>query len=49
MQTGATRTAVSVDELGVDETHFEIVKDGRFVEVTESGEVILAHQNVRVP
>lgn len=42
-------TAVSVDELGVDETDFEVVEHGRLVEVAERCEVILAHQDVRVP
>lgn len=42
-------TAVSVNELGVDETDFEVVEHGRLVEITERCEVILAHQDVGVP
>lgn len=42
-------TAVSVDELGIDETDFEVVEHGWLVEVAERCEVILAHQDVRVP
>lgn len=45
----AALTAVSVDELGVHETDFEVVEHGRLVEVAERCEVILAHQDVRVP
>lgn len=45
----AELTAVSVDELGVDKTDFEVVEHGRLVEVAERCEVILAHQDVRVP
>jgi hypothetical protein len=41
-------TAVGVDELGVDEAHFEVVQDGRFVEVAQRCQVILPHQQVRV-
>lgn len=41
-------TAVSVDELGVDEADFEVVQHGRLVEVAECCEVILAHQDVGV-
>lgn len=42
-------TAVSVDELGVDEADFKVVEHGRLVEVAERCEVILAHQDVGVP
>lgn len=41
-------TAVSVDELGVNEADFEVVQHGRLVEVAERCEVILAHQDVRI-
>ena len=42
-------TAVGVDELGVDEAHFEVVEHGGLVQVAERREVVLAHQDVRVP
>lgn len=42
-------TTVSVDKLGVDETDFEVVEHSRLVEVAERCEVILTHQDVRVP
>lgn len=41
-------TAISVDELGVDEADFEVVQHCRLMEVAERREVILAHQDVRV-
>lgn len=41
-------TAVGVDEFGVCESNPEVVQDGRFMEVTESREVVLTHQDVRV-
>lgn len=41
-------TAVGVDELGVCESDPEVVQNGRFMEVTESREVVLTHQDVRV-
>lgn len=41
-------TAVGVDELGVDEAHFKVVQHRRLVQVAESCEVILSHQDVRV-
>lgn len=44
----ALPTAVSVNELRVDEADFEIVQHGWLVEVAERCEVILAHQDVRV-
>lgn len=39
-------TAVGVDEFGVCESDSEVVQHGRLMEVTESCEVILAHQDV---
>lgn len=42
-------TAVGVDEFGVDEAHFQVVQHGRFMKVTQSRQVILSHQDVRVP
>lgn len=45
----ARLTAVGVNELGVDEANFEVVENGRFVQVAEGGEIILPHQDVRVP
>lgn len=41
-------TAVSVDELGVDEADFEVVQHGWLVEVAERCKVIFTHQDVRV-
>lgn len=41
-------TTVGVDKLGVRESDPEVVQYGRFMEVTESREVVLAHQDVRV-
>lgn len=41
-------TAVGVDEFGVCESDPEVVQNGRFMEVTESREVVLTHQDVRV-
>lgn len=34
--------------VGLQETDFEVVQDGRFVQVTESSEVVFPHQDVRV-
>lgn len=34
--------------VGLQETDFEVVQDGRFVQVTEGSEVVLPHQDVRV-
>lgn len=42
-------TAVGVDEFGVDEAHFQVVQHGRFVEVTQSCQVVFTHQDVGVP
>jgi hypothetical protein len=42
-------TTVCVDEFGVGEADFKVVQDGRLVEVAKSCEVILPHQDVRVP
>lgn len=39
-------TAVSVDKLAVCESDPEVVQHGGFVEIAESREVILAHQDV---
>lgn len=39
-------TAVCVDKLAVCESDPEVVQHGRFVEIAESCEVILAHQDV---
>lgn len=41
-------TTVGVDDLGLHKSYFEIVQDGRFVEVTEGGEVVLPDQDVWV-
>lgn len=41
-------TAVRVDVVGLQEADFEVVQDGGLVQVTESGEVILPHQDVGV-
>ena len=41
-------TTICVNELGVCEAHFEVVQDGRFVEVAQRCQVILPHQQVRV-
>lgn len=41
-------TAVGVDKLRVDESDAQVVQHGRFVQVAQSGEVILAHQDVWV-
>lgn len=41
-------TAVGVDKLRVHESDAQVVQHGRFVQVAQSCEVILAHQNVRV-
>lgn len=41
-------TAVGVDKLGVCESDPQVEQHGRFMEVTESREVVLAHQDVRV-
>lgn len=35
--------------VGLEEAHFEVVQDSRLVQVAESCEVILPHQDVRVP
>lgn len=45
---GGLPTAVSVDELRVNEADFEVVEHGRLVEVAERREVIFAHQDVGV-
>lgn len=42
-------TTVSVNVIGLQETHFEIVEHSRLMEVAESCEVIFSHQNVRIP
>lgn len=41
-------TTVRVNQLGVDEAHFEVVQHCRLVEVAESCEVIFPYQDVRV-
>ena len=42
-------TAVGVDVVGLQEADLEVVQDGRLVQVAEGREVVLAHQDVRVP
>lgn len=44
-----TLTTVGVNKFGVDEANFEVVEHGRLMEVAESCEVILSHQDVWVP
>lgn len=41
-------TAVGVDVVGLQEADSQVVQDGRFVQVTESGEVVLPDQDVGV-
>lgn len=41
-------TTVRVNQLGVDEAHFEVVQHCRLVEVAESREIIFPHQDVGV-
>ena len=42
-------TAVGVDVVGLQEADSQVVQDRRFVQVTEGCQVVLAHQDVRVP
>lgn len=41
-------TTVGIDDSGLHKSHFEIMQDCRFVQVAESGEVVLPHQDVRI-
>lgn len=41
-------TAVGVDVVGLQEADSQVVQDGRFMQVTESGEVVLPDQDVGV-
>lgn len=41
-------TTVCVDVVGLQESNPQVVQDGRLMEVAESRQVVLAHQDVRV-
>lgn len=43
-----TLTAVRVDVVGLQEPDFEVVEDGGFVEVAQSRQVILSHQDIGI-
>ena len=43
------RTTVGVDEFRVYKADFEVMQHSRLVEVAERRQVILSHQDVRVP
>lgn len=45
---GCISTTVRVDDPGLHESHFEVVQNCRFVQVAESSQVVLSHQDVRV-
>lgn len=49
VRTRQPHTAVGVDAAVVQEPDPQVVQDGRFVEETESGQVVLPLQDVRVP
>lgn len=42
-------TTVGVNVIGLDEADLEVVEHSRLMEVAESREVILSHQNIRIP
>ena len=42
-------TAVGVDVIGLQEAYSEVVQHSRFMEVAKCREVILSHQDIRVP
>lgn len=47
-ETRTQLTAVGVDVVGLQETHPQVVQHGGLVQVAESSEVVLAHQDVGV-
>lgn len=45
---GFSSTTVGIDDSGLHKSHFEVMQDCRLMQVAESGEVVLPHQDVRV-
>lgn len=43
-----TLTAVRVDVVGLEEPDFEVVEDGRLVQVAQGRQVILSHQDIGI-
>ena len=44
----AMSTTVGIDDPGFDESHFEVVQNCRLMQVAESCQVVLSHQDVWV-